>query len=242
MRGGTITNGGELDKDDFIIDDNFETYGSIVPCRLTRKQNRLQEPFIFFGKKIRGIYYQYVAFNEGIFRKTAKFNKLYISDKYSYQSNAYEPNYDLQDVQISEIPKEALEELKKFIEKKRNRTNNSFEKNTFCNTIYEAVNEELSLRKSNTDTRFFREINRIEDNEKKIRLIQQHKQGEYRQLLVSINIIKQKLNASPSYHGHSGWTQGYNQNDHDKGQFREELTTLLKQKEDIEKEFPASTN
>ena len=49
----------------------------------------------------------------------------------------------------------------------------------------------------NTETRFFREINKIEDNEKKIRLIQPDKQREYRQLLVSINIIKQKLNAPP---------------------------------------------
>jgi hypothetical protein len=292
MRGGTITNGGELDKDDFIIDVNISTdeidsehvnygkhynlgwkntsrpliryniinFNDIEPCKFTRKNDKFQEPFIFFGKKIYGylhvinkidyyvhsepiVYYEYVAFNEGIVRKTAKFNKLYISKKFSYQSSAsYELDYDLQDVQISKIPKEELEELKKFIEKKRNRNNNSFEKNTFCKTIYNAVSEELSLRKSNTDTMFFREINRIEGNEKKIRLIQQNKQGEYRQLLFSINAIKQKLNAPANHHGHDGWTQGHNQYAYHKQQFSQELKELLEKKKEIESKYGIVNN
>jgi hypothetical protein len=252
MRGGTITDGGELDETDFIIYDELEKYESIAPCRLTRKQDRLQEPFIFFGKiidvvkdpfgkSIRSImYYEYVAFNEGIFQKTAKFNKFYIKSEINYNSQQYEPKYKINstDFTIEQIPKEALEELKKFIETERLKT----EDPSFCKTIYNAVNAELSLRESNTDTLFFREINKIEDNKKKIRLIQQHKQGEYRQLLVSINVIKQKLNAPASYHGHDGWTQGFNQNAYNKRTYDEELLKLLKEKEEIERNFSVSTN
>ena len=134
-----------------------------IQPRLKRKNNIFAEPFIFFSPKIREdnlpsiiketnglivysskvptMYYKYVAFNEGRFSKTAKFKQVQINN-ITYVGNSY----SFPDVQISEIPKEALEELKEFIEKKRKRNNNSFEKNTFCNTIYNAVIEELRLR------------------------------------------------------------------------------------------------
>jgi hypothetical protein len=254
-----------LDKDDFIINKDKLTidYDHIQPCELKRKNDGLQEPFIFFGKKIYGklvkdskneysnqpiVYYEYVAFNEGRFSKTAKFNRLVIYEEYSQYIRCPERKYLINpessnksvhsdpDFTIEKIPKEALEELKEFIERERERLRNSL----FCKTIYNAVIEELHFRESNTDAKFFREINRIEDNEKKIRLIQQRKQGEYRQLLVSINGIKQRLLSTNSYKQKSG-PNGYplpaaiNN-------IRNELSELLRQKEEIENKFPASTN
>lgn len=69
------------------------------------------------------------------------------------------------------------------------------ENQLFCKTIYNAVKDELG---PNNDTSFFRDINIIEDNEKKIRLIHPDKQYEYRELLVSINLKKQELNPPPT--------------------------------------------
>ena len=44
-------------------------------------------------------------------------------------------------VNISEIPQDALIQLRDFIDKKRNPESNIFEKTTFCKTIYNAVIE-----------------------------------------------------------------------------------------------------
>jgi hypothetical protein len=282
MRGGTITDGGELSHPDFIIkeeelhrnhivkygEQNSYPYGQehphtrfkykivnyddIQPCRLIRKKDKFKEPFIFVGKKIYGklvegskneylnepiVYREYVAFNEGLFSKTAKFNKLYISDRYSHQSRVYEDHYDLQDVRISDIPKEALEELKKFIEKKRNRANNSFEKNTFCNTIYEAVNSELYIRST-----YPRQINIMEEQERQIELIGKNNRYNYRDILNKIRKLQRSLNAPANYHGHDGWTQGYNQNANHKEQFSQELKKLLKKKKEIESKYGIVNN
>ena len=218
---------------------------------MTIKNDRFQEPYIFFSKQINVnttgtknpfnppnlIHYKYVAFNDGkIFGKKARFNVLSIDANWNYPKTIYERLYFIADISIQEIPKDDLIQLKEFIERERLRNS------LFCKTIYNAVIEELYLRKNNTDTKFFREINKIEDNEKKIRLIQSHKQSEYRQLLVSINGIKQKLNAPPNYYGHDGWTQGFNQNNHTKTNYRLKLDRLLKEKEEIERNFSVSTN
>ena len=244
MSGGTITDGGELDKDDFIIGDNISNYESIDNCKLIRKNDRFEEPFIFVGKKIYGtlvegsknkysdqpiVYYEYVAFNEGRFSKTAKFNRLYISNLWSYNTNTYELNYKIKDVQISEIPKGALEELKKFIDKKRNRSNSLFEKNTFCNTIYKAVDDELSNR-----LYWPREINIINEREKQVELIKDVDiRPKYRDILIEIRKLQKLLNAPASHYGHDGWTQGFNQNAYNKRKYHEELRKLLKQKKKL---------
>jgi hypothetical protein len=217
MRGGTITDGGELDENDFIIKEEKLQIGNIVeyenqyyspygqghnkityhilnydniqPCELIRKNDIFEEPFIFFGKKIHGtlvkgskkvysnkpiVYYEYVAFNKGRFSKTAIFNKLVIYEEYSHHIESTKrkylinpDSYNTSSVHsdphftIEKIPKEALEELNVFIERER------LQNLSFCKTIYNAVIKELYLRKNNTDTMFYREINRIEDHEKK---------------------------------------------------------------------------
>jgi len=173
MRGGAITDGGELSNEDFLITDvritseqlNFvpnishnyggfprplfhykiENYNYIPPCRLIRKNDRFQEPFIFWGKKIIGkliegenltysnepsMYYEYVAFNEGRFPKTAKF-KQFTVQRYLF------PNID-----ISEIPEDALIQLRDFILQQRTELHDP----TFCNTIYTAVVQDLERR------------------------------------------------------------------------------------------------
>lgn len=173
---------------------------------------------------------------EKIFGKKARFNVLSIDAKWNYSKNIYERLYFIADISIQEIPKDDLIQLKEFIGIERLRNS------LFCKTIYNAVIEELYLRKNNTDTVFFREINRIEDKEKKIRLIQPDKQSEYRRLLVSINGIKQKLNAPTVDSGHYGWTHGFNQNSVIKKNYGSELYKLLKEKEEIERNFSVSTN
>jgi len=193
MRGGTITDGGELDENDFIIDNdeliisNTESnnttityyahgqeksifittyvinvnYFNFIPlCILKKKEDIFQEPFIFFGKKIYGklvknssdkylhkpiVYYEYVAFNEGRILKKAKFKKIEITTlDYSNYS------YSFPDVSISEIPIDALRQLKEFIDNTRNPISTIFEKTTFCKTIYDDVIHEISLRNTGT--------------------------------------------------------------------------------------------
>jgi hypothetical protein len=169
MRGGDIDTDGILSSKDFSITDvkitsnqlnivpnSSYNYGGfprplfhykivnnndIPPCILKRKNDRFQEPFIFFGKKIIGkliegenltysnepsMYYEYVAFNEGRFSKTAKFKQFTIR------------GYSFPDVDISEIPKDALIELRDFIIEQR-----TPEHPTFCNTILTEVERVL---------------------------------------------------------------------------------------------------
>ena len=169
MRGGDIDTDGELSSKDFLITDviikseqlnhvqnSSYNYGGfprplfhykivnnndIPPCILKRKNDRFQEPFIFFGKKIIGkliegenltysnepsMHYEYVAFNEGKFLKTAKFKQFTIR------------GYSFPDVDISEIPKDALIELRDFIIEQR-----TPEHPTFCNTILTEVERVL---------------------------------------------------------------------------------------------------
>jgi hypothetical protein len=253
MRGGTITDGGELDYSDFLILDDLANYNSIAPCKLTRKQDRLQEPFIFFGKKIYRLInpsnskifasimcYEYVAFNEGIFQKTAKFNQLSIKSQYNFENSIYQPEYIIksENFTIENIPIDALIKLKEFIEKQRQELRDP----SFCKTIYNAVNDELALRnRYNTNTHFCREINKIEDNEKKIRLIQPHKQDEYRQLLVSISIIEKRLSSNNSNQQHSG-PNGSSFSASSKKEMEKRLAELLRQKHEIETQYSVSTN
>ena len=250
MRGGTITDGGELDKDDFIISGYLEKYNSIEPCKLTIKNDRFQEPFIFFGKKINEntkgtktpfnpsklIHYKYVAFNYGkIFGKKARFNVLSIDANFNYNNKIYERLYFIADISIENIPKDDLIQLNEFIERERERLQNSL----FCKTIYNAVIKELYLRKNNTDTMFYREINKIEDHEKKIRLIQPDKQDQYRQLLVSINVMKKKLVSNNSYKNKSGQNRYTSPDNTTTIRIRNELNAFVRQKEDIERRFSA---
>ena len=100
-----------------------------------------QEPYLFFGPESTKMrtngqithpnyrYYNYLVFNGG-FRnpKEAIFKKLgYIE----ISDNEYEKN--IEDVLISEIPRDALDKLKDFLDKQRKQYP------SFCNTIYTAV-------------------------------------------------------------------------------------------------------
>ena len=232
MRGGTITDGGELSHPDFIIkkeklhiihnveyeEQNSYLYGQehphathkykivnydhIQPCELIRKKDRLQEPFIFFGKKIYGeivegskneylnepiVYREYVAFNKGLtrFNKTAKFKKLYISNGFSYRSGVNEDHYHYHypDFEISEIPIDALEQLRDFIIQQR-----TLEHPTFCKTIYKAVIDELDTRKY-----FPRQINRFLQTERQIELIGRNDRNKYRNILGEIKRVEKLI-------------------------------------------------
>jgi len=125
-----------------------------IQPRLKRKNDIFDEPFIFFSPKIRKdnlpflrdnkndwliyahtvptMYYEYVAFNEGRFPKTAKFKQIQINK--SFASNPY----SFSDVEISEIPKDALIQLRDFILEQR-----TSEHPIFCNTILTAVERVL---------------------------------------------------------------------------------------------------
>jgi hypothetical protein len=106
--------------------------------------------------------YQFVAYNEykGL-TKTAKFRELiYVPDTDTIfripnevkQSNIprFKPTFIINDdCPIREISEDALIELKNFLDKKRDPASHIFEKTTFCNTIYDAVVEELeNIKKS----------------------------------------------------------------------------------------------
>lgn len=128
-----------------------------IQPRLKRKNDKFNEPFIFFSPKIREdnypslidkkndwllfshyvptMYYEYVAFNEGYtrFNKTAKFKKLEINS-----STAFNP-YSYPDVSIRKIPENALIKLRNFIIEQRQQDP------TFCKTIFDAVVEVVGL-------------------------------------------------------------------------------------------------
>lgn len=145
---------------------------------LKRKNDKFNEPYIFFSPKIRKdnfpslidnkndwllfshyvptMYYEYVAFNEGYtrFNKTAKFKQVQINKNSSFP-------YSFPDVPISDIPKDALIQLRNFLDKKRDPESDIFEKTTFCKTIYDAVIDEIGLGKM----RFKRHINILQEQE-----------------------------------------------------------------------------
>jgi hypothetical protein len=126
---------------------SIKNFYEISPCRLKIKKDRFQEPFIFFGKKIYGelniinkinyyvhyepiVHYEYVAFNKGFPPfKTAGFKKVNI------HRNGFECYYSFPEIRISEIPNDALIQLRDFILNERIERNDP----TFCNTIYTAV-------------------------------------------------------------------------------------------------------
>jgi len=129
---------------------SIKNFSEISPCRLKIKNDRFQEPFIFFGKKIHGelnvineidyyvhfepiVHYEYVAFNKGFPPfKTAGFKKIIISPS----SMLFDYIYSFPDIDnISEIPQEALIQLRDFIFVQRRTP----EHPTFCNTILTAV-------------------------------------------------------------------------------------------------------
>ncbi len=125
---------------------HITNFSDISPCILKIKNDRFQEPFIFFGKKIHGelnvinfidyyvhfkpiVHYKYVAFNKGFPPfKTAGFKKIEINKIFQ------EYSYSFPDVQILEIPKDALIQLRDFILQQRTSGDS-----TFCKTIYNAV-------------------------------------------------------------------------------------------------------
>ncbi len=84
--------------------------------------------WLLYSHNVPTMYYEYVAFNEGRFSKTAKFKQVKINT--SFVSNPY----SFPDVPISEIPPDALIQLRDFILQQR-----TPEHPTFCNTIYNAV-------------------------------------------------------------------------------------------------------
>ena len=116
------------------------------------------------GKKINGsgykqiivdqYAYQFVAYNEyeGL-TKTAKFSELiYVPDTDNiYRLEQWTPNdiprfnpsFSIENVSIRQISKDALIQLKNFLDKKRDPKNSIFEKTIFCNTIYDEVVAEL---------------------------------------------------------------------------------------------------
>ena len=128
---------------------------TMIQPRLKRKNDKFNEPYIFFSPKIKNdrlptiinetndwilyshnvptMYYEYVAFNEGYtrFNKTAKFKQVKITN------SSIGNHYSFPDILISEIPNNALIQLRDFILKQRIERNDS----TFCNTIYTAVVE-----------------------------------------------------------------------------------------------------
>jgi hypothetical protein len=170
MRGGGVRTTGIPSVDDFIIRkipmeqfkenttkilvghsyinnyiDNEETQDVKVITNFAS-----QEPYLFFYPESKEMthasffihpnyrYYQYLAFNSGFGNsKEAIFKKLgYIK----LSNGMYDKNIE-DVVNISEIPQDALIQLRDFIDKKRNPESNIFEKTTFCKTIYNAVIE-----------------------------------------------------------------------------------------------------
>jgi hypothetical protein len=169
MRGGDIDTDGILTENDFLIKYEYDNYGHLgnygrraegykvlktnldikkIQPRLKRKNDKFNEPHIFFYPNIRQdnlpslilnkndyllfshnvptMYYEYAAFNEGYtrFNKTAKFKKVKINNT---------PSNSFPDVPISAIPDEALIQLRNFIIEQRKQDP------TFCKTIYNAV-------------------------------------------------------------------------------------------------------
>jgi len=150
---GNLMSNYELRSDGYkVLKSDIDT--KKIQPRLKRKNDIFDEPFIFFSPKIREdnlsplidsnnewlvyshkvptMYYEYVAFNEGRFQKTAKFKQVQINT--SFVSNPY----SFPDVQISEIPQDALIQLKNFILEQR-----TPEHPIFCNTILTAVERVL---------------------------------------------------------------------------------------------------
>ena len=149
---GSLMNNYEKRSNGYKVLKNDIDTEKIQP-RLKRKNDIFDEPFIFFSPKIRKdnypslidnknnwllfshkvptIHYEYVAFNEGRFPKTAKFKQLQINTSLSNR-------YSFPDIEISEIPKDALIKLRDFILQQR-----TPEHPSFCNTIYTAVEQKL---------------------------------------------------------------------------------------------------
>jgi hypothetical protein len=120
------------------------------------------------GKKINGsgyeqiivdqYAYQFVAYNEyeGL-TKTAKFSELiYVPDTdkiYRFPTDDWQqdnisrfnPTFRIENVSIRRISQDALIQLKDFLDKKRNQRSDSFVHQTFCNTIYTVVEQELKI-------------------------------------------------------------------------------------------------
>jgi hypothetical protein len=142
------------------------------PVKLKRRYSqdliniRKNEPYIFFGEmkflysgqcmKLNGsgyqqcfvdqYAYQFVAYNEykGL-TKTAKFSELiYFPDTaHAYNIFSFYPKFSISYCSISGIPIKALTQLKDFLYNKRDPKSSIFEKTTFCNTIYDAVEDKL---------------------------------------------------------------------------------------------------
>jgi hypothetical protein len=152
--GSLINNYGKRSDGYKVFKKEIDT--NTIQPRLKRKNDKFNEPFIFFSPKIRTdnmpvivdnkndwllfshyvptMYYEYVAFNEGYtrFNKTAKFKQVQINN---FMFNPY----SFPDVQISDIPMEALIQLRNFIIEQRQQDP------TFCKTIFDAVVEVVGL-------------------------------------------------------------------------------------------------
>ena len=182
-----------------IITYKILNYDNIQPCELIRKDDIFEEPFIFFGKKIHGtlvkgskneysnqpiVYYEYVAFNEGRFSKTAKFNRLYI----------FNDKYKLEGVPIFKIPKDAVIQLGNFLDKKRDLKSDIYEKTTFCKTIYDAVIDEIRSIKMGL---FARNINILQEQEQLYEKLGEDAE-RYRDIIKQMNNIQSEIRSIQS--------------------------------------------
>ena len=122
-------------------------YSTNVIDEVCYKENKTSgEPYLFFGKEdiithqeitsSQGPnYYSYVAFNSGFGSlKKATFKMFQTHARRLGLRDTTTPTID-----IKEIPIKALIQLRNFLNKKRDPKSDIFEKNTYCNTIYEAV-------------------------------------------------------------------------------------------------------
>ena len=135
------------------------------------------------------MYYKYVAFNEGRILKTAKFKKIEITtlDYLNY-------SYSFPDVRISEIPIDALRQLKEFIDNKRNPSSTIFEKTTFCKTIYNDVIHEISLRNTGMVKR---NINSLQEKQRFNNKFGKNAE-RYKEIINQINKIKSEIDSIQS--------------------------------------------
>ena len=159
IRSESLQSRNDTDKNVVSYYINRSEYNLFNPIRFLKKNDRFQEPFIFFGKQIDInpysvnthsyiyqhykpiVYYEYVAFNKGItLFKSAVFKKIYIT-----RINSNKIKYSFSDVLISKIPIEALEQLRDFIIYQRQQDP------TFCKTIYKAVVEVLGPQQQNNE-------------------------------------------------------------------------------------------
>jgi hypothetical protein len=137
MRGGDVQFSGKVSKKDFEMYSNFPN--------VLEKINKLsQEPYLFFGN--RKDWYAFVVYNKGILKgyKRAVFDHLIKMPKsYDFSMSPERSEQIVEEYPINEIPIYDLIDLDKYLQMKRM----IHDTPTYCQTIYEAVMEELNTNK-----------------------------------------------------------------------------------------------